>query len=159
MSDDASTLDVPVLQGLGREGDVIAGYVLGELLGVGGMGVVYAARQTALQRDVALKIPRPELVADPHVIQRFRTEALAAARVAHRNVVSVFDYGQVDGVPYLVMERIVGPRLGRLVVEHAPMSVTRAIDIVTQLLDGLEESHASGVVHADVKSDNVLVET
>ncbi len=137
----------------------MGGYVLGELLGVGGMGVVYAANQRSLDRTVAVKLPRPELVGDPAVRRRFETEAHAGSRIDHRNVVRVLDYGDSDGAPYLVMEHVAGPRLGHLVFEQGPMSVARASELIHQLLGGIEDAHANGVIHADIKSDNVLVET
>ncbi len=149
----------PAIPELERRGTVVGGYALGELLGVGGMGVVYAANQRSLDRTVAVKVPRPELVADAAVRRRFETEAYAGSRINHRNVVRVLDYGDADGVPYLVMEHVCGPRLGHLVFEQGPMSVLRASELIHQLLGGLEDAHANGIIHADVKSDNVLVET
>src|SRR5438309_1488307 len=147
------------LEALQRRGDVIGGYVLGELLGVGGMGVVYAATQRSLDRIVAVKLPRPELASDPAVRQRFRAEAYTSARVNHRNIVRVVDFGDHDGVPYLVMEHVIGVGLGQLASEHGPMSIANATSLVDQILAGLEEAHGNGIVHADVKCDNILVET
>lgn len=142
-----------------RAGEVLDGrYVLGEILGVGGMGVVYAAIQRSLARRVAIKLPRRALLADDRVRERFLVEALAGARVAHRNIVRVFERGEVDGVPYLVLEYVDGLRLGHALVVDGPFSIAGAIDIIRQLADGLAEAHASGVVHGDVKCDNVLIE-
>lgn len=148
-----------VIEYLQRRGEVIAGhYMLGDLLGIGGMGVVYAANQCPPGRTVAVKLPRRELASDPAVRERFHSEALASARVAHRNVVRVLDFGDADGTPYLVMEHVVGSRLGQLVLEHGSMSVALAAAIIRQLLAGLGAAHASGIVHADVTCNNVLVE-
>jgi serine/threonine protein kinase len=145
---------------LQRLGTVIAGrYVLGDLLGIGGMGVVYAAIQRPAGRTVAIKLPRRELASDPAVRERLHTEALAASRIAHRNVVRMLDFGDADGAPYLVMEHLVGVRLSELVVEGGAMPAQRAVSIVRQLLAGLARAHACGVIHADVTCDNVLVET
>src|SRR5687767_11026279 len=111
-----------------RRGELIASnYVLGNVLGVGGMGVVYAALQRSLDRIVAVKVPRPELSADPQVRQRMRLEALASSRVAHRNSVRVIDYGSHGGAPYLVMEHVAGPRLGQLLVDHGPLPVGESL--------------------------------
>jgi hypothetical protein len=135
------------------------GYVLGALLGIGGMGVVYAAIQRSLGRTVAIKLPRPELASDPAVRRRFRTEALAGCRVNHRNVVHVLDFGDGGGVPYLVMEHVTGPRLGDLVLERGSLPVAFAIELVGQILAGLHDAHGSGVIHSDVKCDNIIVQT
>jgi len=143
-----------------RRGDIIGTrYVLGDVLGIGGMGVVYAATQHSLDRTVAIKLPRTELASDPQVRFRFRNEALASSRINHRNVVRLFDFGDDQGAPYLVMEHIIGPVLGQLVIDHGPMPSAMAARIVRQIVAGLEDAHAHGIIHADVKSDNILVET
>lgn len=133
-------------------------YELGDVIGAGGMGIVYSAVQRSLGRRVAIKMPRAESLT-PTVQRRFRTEAVVASRLWHRNVVAIIDYGVHDGVPFLVMEHVQGRLLGRLVAEQGPLEPAAATELVTQLLDALSESHASGIVHADVKPDNVLVET
>lgn len=143
---------------LWRRGDLIdQSYVLGPVLGIGGMGVVYAATQCSLGRTVALKLPRPELASDAAACRRFRTEALAGSRIDHRNVVRVLDFGETHGAPYLVMEYVTGPRLGDLVLERGALPLAFAIDLVVQILAGLQDAHASGIVHSDVKCDNILV--
>lgn len=134
-------------------------YVLGELLGEGGMGRVYLATQPALERTVAIKLVRDDLVADARVRGNFRREALAAARVSHPSLVTVLDVGETDdGRPFLVMEYVRGRQLGEL-VRPRPPALRRACDLVAQLLDTLGEVHRAGVIHADVKSDNILLET
>jgi serine/threonine-protein kinase len=139
---------------------VIGGkYVLAEVLGTGGMGVVHAALQPPLERKLAVKIPRPELVDDPLVRNLFRNEANAGSRISHRNVVGVLDFGDDAGMPYLVMEHVAGPRLGRVLHDSRALPVASAFDIVRQLAAGLEAVHGCGIVHADVKCDNVLVQT
>ena len=134
-------------------------YVLGEVVGEGGMGVVYSAMQRSLNRTVAIKVPRTELLADQSVRARFRTEAVAGARISHRNIVRVFEFGEDRGAPFLVMEHISGRRLGSIVAEAGALLVVDALDLVRQLVAGLAEAHAVGVVHGDVKCDNILVET
>ncbi len=143
-----------------QRGEVIADkYVLGDVLGAGGMGIVYLASHTSLDRIVALKLVRPELDTVPDVVRRFRSEALAGSRLSHPNVVSVFDFGSTpDGLMYLVMEHVCGQSLAQLVAEHGPMSLRRAADLIGQLLAALDEAHDGGVIHCDVKSDNVLVQ-
>ncbi len=143
-----------------RRGELIASsYLIGDILGVGGMGVVYSAVQRSLDRLVAVKVPRPELIDDLEVRGRLRSEAFAGAAVNHPNVVHVLDFGTDGGVPFVVMEYVAGPRLSQLLFEYGPMPVSTAVSLARQVLAGLEDAHANGIVHADVKCDNVLVET
>lgn len=152
-------LDVMV-EATKRCGELIGGkYVLGDVLGAGGMGIVYSAVQRSLGRKVAVKVPRPDVLTRPYVHRRFRTEAFVASRLWHRNIVAVIDFGDLGGDPFLVMEYVQGRLLGRLVAQRGPFPLESAVDLVTQILDALYESHASGIVHADVKSDNVFVES
>ena len=139
-------------------GDVIDGrYVLRDQLGIGGTGVVFAALQPALGRTVALKMLRPELRLDATAVRRFRDEAIACSRLSHPNIVSVFDFGEADGAPFLAMQRLFGTPLGQLVMASGTMSLARASSIVAQILAALVEAHRLGMVHGDVKSDNVVV--
>ena len=143
-----------------RDPQLLAGkYVLGDLLGAGAMGVVFQGVQLELARPVAIKFLRRELADIAHLADRFRIEAIAAARLTHPNIVHVIDFGESsDGRPFLVMELVIGPTLGELIRGHGPLSAARAVRLVRELLDGLGDAHAAGVVHADVKSDNILVE-
>jgi serine/threonine-protein kinase len=128
-------------------------------IGIGGSGAVYKADQIALGRTVAIKILREDLAADARLVKRFQDEALAASRLNHPNTVSIIDYGQTpDGLLYLVMEHLRGPTLTYLLARHKPLPVARVLDITAQVLSGLEEAHLAGVVHADIKSDNIVVE-
>lgn len=132
-------------------------YLLGAAIGSGGMGVVHLATQPALQRQVAIKILHRELVANPAMVEHFRREALIASQVTHPNLVTIFDVGeQDDGTPFLVMELVPGRPLGDLVRERV-FSIAQAVQITRQVLAALAATHRSGVVHADVKSDNVLL--
>jgi serine/threonine protein kinase len=143
----------------------LVGRVLGDkfkltaCIGIGGSGAVYKADQMALGRTVAVKILNEELCADPRMITRFRGEAMSASRLNHPNCVSIIDYGQApDGLLYLAMEYVKGPTLTQLLVNENPLDVQRVIDIVCQSLAGIEEAHLAGVVHADLKSDNIIVD-
>ena len=143
----------------------LVGRVLGDkfkltaCIGIGGSGAVYKADQIALGRTVAVKILNEELCADPRMITRFRGEAMSASRLNHPNCVSIIDYGQApDGLLYLAMEYVKGPTLTQLLVNENPLGVERVIDVVCQSLAGIEEAHLSGVVHADLKSDNIIVD-
>ncbi|MBA3461541.1 MAG: serine/threonine protein kinase [Deltaproteobacteria bacterium] len=152
--------DPKASQSSNRRGEVIrAAYVLGDVLGVGGMGVVYAAVQRDLERTVAIKLPKPELAGDGALRGQFRMEALAGARIQHRNVVGVIDFGRHGGAPFLVMDHVAGPRLGEIVLEQGPLPLPVAVALMRQILAGLVDVHAVGIIHGDVKCDNVLVET
>ena len=134
-------------------------YVLGEKLGEGGMGVVYMAEQIGLERTVAIKMLRDDLASESHVLRRFLTEARAGSRLSHRNLVTVHDFGTLEtGTPYLVMEHVRGESLSNVLAACGTLSMPRALDLVGQVLDGLAEAHAHGVIHGDVKTDNILVE-
>ncbi len=128
-------------------------------IGIGGSGAVYKADQIALGRTVAVKILSEELTADPRLVKRFHDEALAASRLNHPNTVSVIDYGQTpDGLLYIVMEYLRGPTLTHLLSREHPIPVSRVLGIVSQVLAGIEEAHLAGVVHADLKCDNIVVD-
>jgi tetratricopeptide (TPR) repeat protein len=147
---------------LGRTllGRVLGGkFRLRSYIGAGSSGTVYQADQVALGRTVAVKILNPELASDPRLVSRFHDEALAASRLNHPNTVSVIDYGQTeDGLLYIVMEYLRGVSLTRLIEEESPLGLDRVVDLATQILSGLEDAHEAGVVHADLKSDNIVVE-
>ncbi len=141
-------------------GRVLGGkFRLRSYIGAGSSGTVFKADQTALGRTVAVKILNPDLAVDTRLVSRFHDEALAASRLNHPNTVSVIDYGQTeDGLLYLVMEYLRGVTLTQIIAEESPMSEERIVDIISQVLSGLEEAHEAGVVHADLKSDNIVVE-
>lgn len=133
-------------------------FCLRRCVGTGASGSVFQADQLALGRTVAVKILRPELALDRRFVSRFQDEALAASRLNHPNTVSVIDYGQTqDGLLYLVMEFLRGPTLTQ-VLRGDSLKPTRIADLVAQILSGLEEAHENGVIHADLKSDNIVVE-
>ena len=143
----------------------LVGRVLGEkfrlraCIGIGGSGAVYKADQIALGRTVAVKILNEDLAADPRLVRRFHDEALAASRLNHPNTVSVIDYGQSqDGLLYLVMEHLRGPTLTQLIAKEFPIAHDRVLDMIGQVLAGIEEAHLAGVVHADLKSDNIIID-
>ncbi|HUS66163.1 MAG TPA: protein kinase [Kofleriaceae bacterium] len=153
IGDDIATPDDALI------GRIIAGkFGLKRCVGTGASGSVFQADQLTLGRTVAVKILRDELTRDARFVARFHDEALAASRLNHPNTVSVIDYGQTeDGLLYLVMEFLRGPTLTQ-VLRSETLTAQRAADLVSQILAGLEEAHEAGVVHADLKSDNVVVE-
>jgi serine/threonine-protein kinase len=132
-------------------------YRVEELLGSGGMGCVYRAHHVGLERGFAIKLLHPRLRSDPKVVRRFAREADLAGRLRHPNVVGVVDVGEIDGAMYLVMDLAVGARLSELFA-HAPFSRSRAVRILRQLCDGLDHAHCQGLIHRDLKPDNVIVE-
>ncbi|GCD95024.1 protein kinase domain-containing protein [Embleya hyalina] len=136
-------------------------YVLGPLLGRGGMARVYRARDTRLGRSVAVKLLAPELAHDPVVRRRFLTEARAAAGLNHPGIVIVHDHDEVDvaGEPvvYLVMELIEGHTLAQLLADRGPLSAEEALPTVRAVLAALDHAHRHGVVHRDIKPANVMV--
>jgi hypothetical protein len=135
-------------------------YRLFEAVGAGGMGVVYRAEQVALGRTVAIKMLHPEHVASPERVHRFHIEARAASRLCHRGSVALYDYGITDdGAPYLVMEYVDGQSLSDYLRERWPVPLGLVVDLGLQILSAIGDAHAAGVIHADIKTDNVLVET
>jgi serine/threonine protein kinase len=128
-----------------------------ELLGQGGMGAVYKARQVALDRLVALKILSTRAEEDPEFAERFTREARALARLNHPNIVTVYDSGRAGGRFYLLMEYVDGPNLRRVIAAKT-LRPEEALRIVPQLCDALQYAHEEGVVHRDVKPENVLLD-
>lgn len=129
-----------------------------ELVGQGGMGAVYKARQPALDRLVALKILPPEVGADPAFAERFKREARALAMLSHPSIVTVYDFGEADGQYYFVMEFVDGANL-RQTIERGRLTPPEALAIVPQICDALQVAHDEGVVHRDIKPENVLIDT
>ncbi len=140
-------------------GALFAGrFQIESLLGVGGMGAVYLAKHTVLNRHVAVKVIRRTLITDLTIAARFRREARAASRVEHPHIISVFDYGHTtDGRPYLVMEYVEGATLARVLAQSGPMSVSRALGILEEIANALSAAHDHLVIHRDLKPMNILL--
>ena len=128
-----------------------------ELLGRGGMGVVYKARQRGLDRLVALKVLPPGVDRDPGFQERFVREARALARMSHPNIVAVHDFGQVEGQYYFLMEYVDGVNLRRM-LQSGNLSPGEALGIVPQICDALQYAHEEGIVHRDIKPENILLD-
>ncbi len=133
-------------------------YRLDEPIGEGGMAVVYRGYDLVLDRPVAIKVLRGQFAADASFLRRFEREAQAAARLSHPNIVSVYDVGRDDGTRYIVMEYVPGKTLKQLILEHAPFSLDEAIHIVRQVAAALDYAHQHGLVHRDIKPQNILVD-
>ena len=128
-------------------------------LGQGGMGVVYKARHAYLKTQLAIKVILPDLVGnDPQLVTRFRQEALAAAAIRHQNVVSVTDYGVIDGtLPFLVMEYVEGESLHDLLAREKSLSPERALELMAAVCAGVGAAHHQGIVHRDLKPLNIMI--
>ncbi|MDT0203465.1 protein kinase domain-containing protein [Nocardioides sp. AE5] len=138
-------------------GESFGRYRLARKLGQGGMGVVYAAQDTTLDREVAIKLVNPLHADDPDFRTRFAVEAATLARLDSARIVSIYDHGEVDGVLYIVTQLIDGPDLARLVRTDGPMPPGQALAVLAQVAEGLQDAHAVQVVHRDVKPANVLL--
>jgi len=133
-------------------------YRIEGLLGRGGMGAVYAARDLVLDRPVAIKVIRPELVPDPAARERFLREAQTLARLTHPSIVRVFASGSLpDGRPYLVMELVRGVDLQRELAAEGRLEVSRASRILAAACAAMESAHRDGVLHGDLKPENILL--
>ena len=132
-------------------------YQILSLAGAGSMGSVYRARDTELDEIVALKFLRPDLVHTPDILARFRREVRLARRVAHRHVAKVYDIGEHDGDKFLTMAFIEGEPLRALLHRSRPLPVSRAVSIARAVCQGLDAAHAVGVIHRDLKPDNVML--
>src|SRR5215471_15016626 len=125
-------------------------------LGAGGMGEVYQARDTRLGRDVAIKILPADVAADPDRLARFEREGKAVSALNHPNIVTLYEVGTSESGPYLVLERVEGQSL-RSLIEAGSLPLRKLVDLGAQIAAGLAKAHAAGVVHRDLKPDNVMV--
>jgi serine/threonine-protein kinase len=140
-------------------GQVLAGkYQIERVLGMGGMGIVVAARHLQLEERVAIKFLQPDALRDPVVVTRFLREAKAAAKIRSEHVARVFDVGTLEnGAPFLVMEYLEGSDLAATVTQRGPLPVAVAVDYVLQACEALAEAHAAGIIHRDLKPANLFV--
>lgn len=138
-------------------GQTVSHYRIIEKLGEGGMGVVYVGEDTHLGRRVAIKIPHLSAAESTSFNPRFLREARAASTLSHPHIAAVYDYGETpDGQPFIVMELVNGRSLDELLAD-GELSVTRAVEIVTQVAEALEEAHAHGIIHRDIKPSNIAI--
>jgi Tol biopolymer transport system component/predicted Ser/Thr protein kinase len=138
-------------------GKTISHYQILEKLGEGGMGVVYKARDTHLDRFVAVKILPPEKIADPERKKRFVQEAKAASSLNHPNIITIHDIDQQDGIDFIAMEFVAGKTLDRLIPRHG-MRLNEALKTAVQMADALARAHGAGIIHRDLKPANVMID-
>ena len=149
---------------LEKEGDSLIGttlagkYRIDARLNEGGMGTVYRGTHVLMDKTVAVKVLRPSLAADEKIVARFSREARAASRISHPNALSVTDFGEDDsGHVFLVMEFLSGKTLKQVIRDEGPLPLARVVDITRQVGDALNAAHSQGVVHRDLKSDNIML--
>ncbi|MFN0085036.1 MAG: protein kinase domain-containing protein [Blastocatellia bacterium] len=150
--------DEPGESGAGRRmlGATLGHYRIEELLGAGGMGEVYRARDLRLDRDVAVKVLPARLAANPEALERFEREAKAVAALSHPNIMSIHDFGHEEGVAYAVMELLEGETL-RARMRPGPLAWREAVKIAAAAAEGLGAAHAKGIVHRDIKPENLFL--
>ena len=122
-------------------------------LGAGGMGEVYRARDPRLGRDVAIKVLPMEVAADRDRLKRFEKEARSASALNHPNIVTIYETGSSDGVPWIAMEHVEGETLRRLIAD-GPLQVKKLLNVAVQIAEGLARAHEAGIVHRDLKPEN-----
>ena len=140
-----------------QSGTRLGGYEIASLLGAGGMGEVYRARDTRLGRDVAIKILSPRIAADRDAVLRFEREARALATLNHPNIAAIYDVIESSGQPALVLELVEGQTLADRIAATRPLSVDEALDYAKQIAEALDVAHEAGIVHRDLKPGNIKV--
>ncbi|TMN23532.1 Stk1 family PASTA domain-containing Ser/Thr kinase [Lentibacillus cibarius] len=134
-------------------------YKIKEIIGGGGMANVYLARDIILERDVAIKVLRLDYADDEEFIARFDREAQSATSLSHPNIVNIYDVGEEDQFLFMVMEYVDGLTLKEYIQRFAPLDVQEALDIMKQIADAIAHAHANGIVHRDIKPQNILINT
>ena len=159
MSGNTDSEDFDLETNSGGDGKIpsqIGDYAIRELIGSGGMGQVFLAEHTRMQRLVAVKMLPVERMKDEVAVSRFYDEVRAASRLMHPNIVTAFDAGESDDVHYLAMEYVDGQTLTKLVAQKGPLPVSEAAAVIRQAALGLLHAHRAGIVHRDVKPGNVM---
>ena len=162
--DGATAVEVPFDRDEASDGSLSPGTILADryeilkMLGEGGMGAVYTAMDRELDRVVALKVIRSELADKPEILQRFKQELILARLVTHRNVIRIFDLGVSGNVKFITMDFVEGRDLKSVISEQRKLPAGKASDIIRQMCLGLEAAHSEGVVHRDLKPQNIMLD-
>jgi tetratricopeptide (TPR) repeat protein/predicted Ser/Thr protein kinase len=131
-------------------------YEILKTLGEGGMGAVYKAHDRELERNVALKVIKPELANNPEILQRFKQELILARQVTDRNIIRIFDLGEASGIKFITMEYIEGQNLHQLLKQRGKLEAAEAVDLMEQVAAGLAAAHREGIIHRDLKPGNIM---
>src|SRR5215469_16896879 len=138
-------------------GNVIGTYKIAEKIGEGGMGSVYKGVDLMLEREVAIKVLRPELARQPDIVERFRAEAVTLAKLNHPNIATLFSFLRQGDDFFMVMEFVRGETLDSVLRRSGGMSVERAVPMFCQALEGIDHAHRLGIIHRDVKPANMML--
>ena len=133
-------------------------YEIVRLLGQGGMGAVYQAHDKELERQVAIKVIRADMASNPEILRRFKQELILARQITHKNVIRIFDLGQADGIKFITMEYIEGENLQAVLRQKKKLAPAEAANILAQVCRALEAAHNEGVIHRDLKPQNIMLD-
>jgi len=138
-------------------GNVIGNYKITEKIGEGGMGAVYKGLDLMLEREVAIKVLKPELANQPQVVERFRSEAVTLAKLNHPNIATLFNFVRQADSFFMVLEFVRGTPLDKIIESHGSMACEHAIPLFCQMLEGIEHAHGFGIIHRDIKPANMML--
>ncbi|MGC1483398.1 MAG: protein kinase [Candidatus Acidiferrum sp.] len=154
---DGITSSTPLIQ-LSPGSSIGGRYEIVRLLGQGGMGAVYQAHDRELERQVAIKVIRADMAANPEILRRFKQELILARQITHKNVIRIFDLGQAEGIKFITMEYIEGDNLQSVLRQKKKIEPAEAANIIAQVCRALEAAHAEGVIHRDLKPQNIMMD-
>src|SRR3954447_10150487 len=138
-------------------GDVLGSYKIVEKIGEGGMGAVYRGIDVMLEREVAIKMLRPELASQPQVVERFRSEAITLAKLNHPNIATLYNFMRQGDSFIMVLEFVRGVSLDTVIQQRGVIPADQAVPIFCQVLDGIQHAHEWGIIHRDIKPANMML--
>jgi len=136
--------------------ELLHGYTVNRVIGMGGMGAIYHATQDVFNKDVAIKLVLSHAMQDPEMIKQFQAEAQSMAILEHENIIKVYDSGELDGMPYIIMEFVPGVSLFEAISGH-PIEPLQAAEITLQVCNGLAHAHEEDILHRDIKPENIML--